>query len=194
MAAVDGVIERVATDHVSQRCSELNTKGFPCRAWALRGQDVCHWHSMTPEEQRAFQARSGQKRQQDRREDAGLRDSSRHRHAMPGPTLARVIEVVAELLDAEIPDGTHEPDMIARGVGVLAAAALFGIRPDQKTETLELLAKIRPNLATDPQVARLLRLEEARQTLLRYVEEGRLDVSELPFPVARLGEANAGVA
>lgn len=181
MAAVDEDGRLViATDRLSERCSGTNARGNPCGAWALRdGSGLCGYHA-DPEAFRENARKGGRARQEARRQEAGLRTSSRHRHPMPGPTLARAIEVVAELLDAEIPDGTHEPDMLARGVGVLAAAALFGLRDDQRAEILELLGKVRPALAKDSHVERLLRLHEARAALVREVEEGRLSPLDLP--------------
>lgn len=181
MAAVDEDGRLViATDRHSERCSGTNARGNPCRAWRLRDQEVCLRHSMTDDEWRAFGRKGGRKRQGDRREVAGLRKSSGHRQAVPGPLLAKAIAVVAELLDAVIPDGSGEPNMQDRSYGVLCLAALFGLRDDQRAEILELLGKVRPALVNDPQRDRLLRLEEAKAALLRAVEEGRLDPLDLP--------------
>jgi hypothetical protein len=185
MAAVDkDGTEHVATDRHSERCTGTNARGLPCGAWALRGQEVCLRHSMTDAEWRAFATRGGKGRGKQRRVHAGLRDSSRHRHAVPAHLLGRTIDVVGGLLDAVIPDGSNEPNMEARGIGVFALAALFGITG--RDELIELLGKVRPALLNDPQRERLLNLERARQALLRAVEEGRIDVSELPPGVREL--------
>lgn len=171
----------VAKKPHSRQCEALNSRGLPCGAFALTdGSGLCSWHAKTPEEQRAFTARAGEVRQEKRREEAGLRKSSGHRQAVPGPLLSRAIEVVAELLDAEIPDGSREPNYEARCMGVHALAQLFGLRPEQRAEILTVLERIRPALARDPQRERLLAYERARQALLRAVDEGRIDVSELP--------------
>jgi hypothetical protein len=190
MAAVDEGIERIAQDRHSARCSAMNARGFPCGAWALRGEELCHWHSLSPEERHALQKRGGKKRQDDRRERAGIRDASRHKHDAPGPTLARAIEVVAELLDAEIPDGSHEPHYEARALGVLALSSLFGLRPEQKGEILELVARVRPKLTADPHRQRLLDLERAGAAVVRAYREGRISVLDLPPELLGLATAD----
>jgi hypothetical protein len=193
MAAVDEGIERVASDRHSNRCSGFNARGHPCGAWALRGQEVCLRHSMTEEEWRAFGARGGRKRQKDRRRTAGLRDSQRHRHDMPGPTLARAIEVIGELLDSTLP-GSTEPNMEERSWGVLALAQLFRLQPEQKAETLKLLAQVRPKLAVDPQRQRLLDLERAGAALVRACREGRISALDLPPELLGLATAEEETA
>lgn len=188
MAAVDEGIERIASDRHSNRCHGTNARGNPCGAWALRGQEFCLRHSMSDEEWRALGARGGRKRQKERRETAGLRDSSRHRHDAPRPTLARAIEVIGELLDATLP-GSSEWNYEARAYGVLALAHLFRVRPDQKAELLELLTRVRPKLAADPQRQRLLDFERAGAAVIRAYREGR--ISALDLPPELLGLATA---
>lgn len=182
MAAVDNDIARVASDSETRRCSETNAKGHPCRAWAMRGEDVCYRHSMTDEEWHGIAIRGGKRKQEKARERAAIRDSGRNRRYWPEGTLQHCIEVIGELLDTTIP-GSSEPNYEARAFGVFLAASVFRLRPEQKAEALELLATVRPKLATDPYVHKLLQLESARVTLIRAWEEGRIDTGDLPAGV-----------
>lgn len=189
MAAVDEGVARVASSRHSERCTGTNAKGNPCNAWALTdGSGLCLAHA-DPEAWRAQGRRAGKARQEQRREAAGLRKSSGHRQAVPGPTLAQAIEVVAELLDAEIPDGSHEPNYPARALGVLALSSLFGLRAEHRAEILAVLERVRPALARDPHRARLLDFERASEALVRAYREGR--VSALDLPPELLGLATA---
>ena len=185
MAAADKGVERVARSRHSNRCSALNARGFPCGAWARRGEEVCHRHSMTDEEWREWAARGGRKRQRDRRETAGIRTPGRHRHEAPGPTLARAVEVIGELLDSTLP-GSVEPNYEARAYGALAFAVLFRVTDGQRAEALELLERVRPQLAVDPQRQRLLDFERASARLVQAFKEGRIPAYDLPPEVLKL--------
>ena len=190
--AKDGSLSIASSRH-SERCSGTNARGLPCMAWAMRGEEVCFRHSMSDEEWRALGARGGRRRGKQQREHAGLRDSSRHRYDVPGPTLARAIEVIGALLDAVIP-GTAEPNYEARAYGALAVAQLFRVVPEQKAETLKLLAQVRPKLAVDPQRQRLLDVERAGAALVRAYREGRIAAIDLPPELLKLATADEPAA
>src|SRR6266508_919137 len=184
MAAVNKGSEAVATDKYTERCTAWNAKGDPCKAWAKRdGSGVCYWHSLSPDERSALAYRGGKAQGQRAREKAQLRDSGRNRHYVPGPTLQRALEVIAELLDSTIP-GSTEPNYENRAWGVLAVAQLFRLR--DRDAVLDLLGRIRPDVATDPYVHRVLDLEAARSKLVRAYEEGRISAAELPPGVLSL--------
>ncbi len=189
MAASDKGVQRIASRPHSQRCSGTNARGAPCGAWALRGGDLCYRHSIGDAEWSALGRRGGKNRQQARRERAGIRDMGRHRYGAPEPTLARAIEVVGELLDATLPDGSGEANYEARAYGVLALALLF--KTPERPELLELLARFKPQLklAHDPQRARLLDLERAQQALLAAYDAGRISAFDLPPELLKLRKA-----
>jgi hypothetical protein len=182
MAAVDRDLERIASDPQTRRCSELNAKGHPCRAWAMHGMEVCYRHSMSDEEWHTVAIRGGRKRQSKARERASLRDSGRNRRYMPDATFGRVVAVIGDLLNTTIP-GSSEPNYEARAFGALLAASLFRLRPEQKTEVLELLRQVRPSVTADPYVYKLLDLETTRAKLLQAWEEGRIATDDLPAGV-----------
>jgi hypothetical protein len=169
--------EHTASSSHTTRCTALNAKGLPCGAWALRGEDVCQWHSLSPEEQQAQTQRAGRARAQQRRERAELRDASRNRPEAPRMTLQQAIDVIDALLDATIP-GLGEPDFELRALGVYALAQLFRVR--DRTEILDLLARVRPKLVADPQRDRLLDYQAARERLRQVYREGRVSIEELP--------------
>jgi hypothetical protein len=135
---------------------------------------------MTDEEWRAVAIRGGKRKQAQARERAALRDSGRNRHHVPGPTLARAIEEIDRLLVATVEPGSSEPDYLSRAWGLLALATLFRIRLEQRAEILELLTRVRPKVAADPQSERLLDLKRARDELLRAYEVGAIDAADLP--------------
>jgi hypothetical protein len=178
----DGTV-RIPKSKYSSHCVELNARGLPCGAWAIRGTDRCMRHSVSDEEWMEMALRGGKARAQQRREKAQLRDSSRNRHFVPGPTLARAVEVIHDLLTKTLP-GTSEPNMECRAYGVLAVAQLF--RLQSTSEVIELLSKVAPKVAKDPDVHRLLDLEATRKRLVKAYEDGRISAEELPPGVLRL--------
>ena len=104
-----------------------------------------------------------------RREDHGqLEDEAIKRHAL---------EEIARLLDSTLP-GSSEPDYLDRGLGVYLVARLFSV--GTRSELIDLLREIRPNVLDDPCTNRLLDLDAARRRLLEAVSEGRVDASEVP--------------
>jgi len=121
--------------------------------------------------------RGGRGRAAQRREKARLRDTSRNRHEVPGPTLARAIEVVNDLLDATLA-GTPEPNIESRAWGVLCVAMLF--RAKSRAELLELLTAIKPAVAKDRDLPRLMNLQAAAEGLVQAYEQGRIKAEELP--------------
>jgi hypothetical protein len=184
----DGTVNIAKSRH-STHCSELNAKGNPCGAWAVRGTDRCLRHSMSDEEWKAMALRGGQGRAQQRREKAALRDSSRNRRLVPGPTLARAVEVIHELLHDTL-DGW--PNYEARAYGVLAVAQLFKI--ESRAEVVDLLNRVAPKVMRDPDVHRLLDLEATRARLVQAFEEGRISAEELPPGVLRIDRPLRGAA
>jgi ribosomal 50S subunit-associated protein YjgA (DUF615 family) len=160
----------------TQKCSATNAEGNPCGAWAMRGYETCYRHSLIDDEWRAKARLGGLKRAEQRRERAELRDSGRNRHYLSEPTLSRVLEVIAELLDQTI-DGV-EPNYEARAYGLLAVAELFRLR--DREAVFRALKELRPAMASDPRSARLLDLERARQALVDAFEAGRIEAADLP--------------
>jgi hypothetical protein len=178
MAAKDreGTEHNARSPH-SARCTALNKKGFQCGAWSLRGEVVCLRHSMSDESWHEVALRGGKAGAQKARERAQLRDSGRNRQAVPGTTLAVALQVIHELLTATIP-GSSEPNYEARSYGALAVAQLFKLR--DREEAFLFLTKVSPKVAADPQVYRVLDLDEARANLVQAYEEGRISAEELP--------------
>lgn len=160
----------------SARCTALNAKGNPCGAWALAGRDVCQWHSLTPEERLGMARRGGQARATRRRETTTIASEP----TMPGPTLARVLEVCSALLDARLRD-TGERNYESAAFGALVLAQVFRVKDRERV--LELLSVVRPRLARDPQVHRLVDLEASRAQLLEAYKAGRITADELPAGV-----------
>jgi ribosomal 50S subunit-associated protein YjgA (DUF615 family) len=155
----------------------------------MRGYETCYRHSLSDDEWRAKAKLGGLRRAEQRREQAALRDSGRNRQYLTEPTLSRALEVIAELLDQTI-DGV-EPNYEARAYGVLAVAQLFRLR--DREAVFEALRQLRPNLATDPQLHRLLNLERARQALIEAYEAGRIDAADLP-PGVFVSDNSTGVS
>jgi len=111
-----------------------------------------------------------------RRDEKAL-GSTAGKPEVPAPTLARALEVIHDLLDETIP-GSCEPNYEARAFGVLVLSKLFRIR--DKSEAFELLTKVAPKVAADPQVHRVLDLGTARARLLEAYEQGRVSEDVLP--------------
>lgn len=119
----------------------------------------------------ALAVKGGKGRAQQRRAEktmGQLEDEAIKRHAL---------EEIARLLDSTLP-GSSEPDYLDRGLGVYLVAHLFSV--GTRSELIDLLREIRPNVLDDPCTDRLLDLDAARRRLLEAVSEGRVDASEVP--------------
>jgi hypothetical protein len=170
---------------MSAKCAHVRPDGTRCAAWALHDSDCCSTHSLSADELYERAARGGRATQAKRRQEAGLRDSGRNRHYVSEPTLQRATEVIANLLDAELPDG--EPDVLARAWGVLGVATLFRLSSAQRAELYDLLERVRPELVRTPYAARLLDLDAARNELIRLYEQGDIAAEDLPPGVLGFG-------
>lgn len=164
---------RIARSKAARYCGHLRDDGSQCRAWALRDSEPprCNFHAMSAEELSAFQSRGRRARTEKARRKHGV---------IPPRRVEQAGEIVAALLDAELPDGSGEPDWGQRAWGVLALAAVFKIPRDDRERLLEIVRKARPRLVQDPQRERLLDVERARAELVALYRRGEIPRYLLP--------------
>jgi hypothetical protein len=140
----------------------------------MRGKDMCYRHSMSDEAWAALDVKGGKNR-------AAKHERMRY---LPRAHQEPVLEVIAELVDSTIP-GSSEPCIPDRALGVWLAATHFEVR--DKRAALDILREIRPALATDPKLQRLIDfraaeegLREAAGVLRTLYRAGKIQAHELP--------------
>lgn len=163
-------------EHEPRRCQHLKDDGERCRAWSLRGRDVCSFHSKSKEERLAMARRGMQASVLVRRENAIARQRGTAKHRPDSVTLALACHAMRHLLEGKLPDA--EPSLEQRALGLELFAAIF--RQPDREEAFRLLRQAAPGVARglEPDREALRRFEGAREQLLDDVLSGRVQLGE----------------